>query len=207
MHCQQGGEGWACSGLLNAFRRFSGGFKSFLGSVVNRPDRLRAPVWPVRVLALFTCCAPVLPVVWTGLTGQSWVVAPALSHVVFCKHLSRGSCIGSGGALCGFFELWFGGLRSLLEHSFVSDVSSLRGPRLVFFRWSFSFSLFGFRSPIGVSFYSSLFLFFSFGLLYVCVVNALIKGEIEDHVWFKDRWMVASWCDDWLTMLCGLILG
>jgi hypothetical protein len=136
MHCQQGGEGWACSGLLNAFRRFSGGFKSFLGSVVNRPDRLRAPVWPVRVLALFTCCAPVLPVVWTGLTGQSWVVAPALSHVVFCKHLSRGSCIGSGGALCGFFELWFGGLRSLLEHSFVSDVSSLRGPRLVFFRWS-----------------------------------------------------------------------
>jgi hypothetical protein len=35
------------------------------------------------------------------------------------------------------FELLFGGLRSLLEHSFVSDVSSrcpcLRGPRLDFF--------------------------------------------------------------------------
>jgi hypothetical protein len=30
----------------------------------------------------------------------------------------------------------------------------------------------------------------------VCVVNALIKGEIEDHVWFEDRWMVASWCDE-----------
>jgi hypothetical protein len=43
-----------------------------------------------------------------------------------------------------------------------------------------------------------LFLFFSFslGLLYVCVVNALIKREIEDHVWFEDRWMVASWCDE-----------
>jgi hypothetical protein len=26
----------------------------------------------------------------------------------------------------------------------------------------------------------------------VGVVNALIKGEIEDHVWFEDRWMVAS---------------
>jgi hypothetical protein len=26
----------------------------------------------------------------------------------------------------------------------------------------------------------------------VCVVNALIKEEIEDHVWFEDRWMVAS---------------
>jgi hypothetical protein len=26
----------------------------------------------------------------------------------------------------------------------------------------------------------------------VGAVNALIKGEIEDHVWFEDRWMVAS---------------
>jgi hypothetical protein len=26
----------------------------------------------------------------------------------------------------------------------------------------------------------------------VCAVNALIKGEIEDHVWFEDRWMVTS---------------
>jgi hypothetical protein len=29
-------------------------------------------------------------------------------------------------------------------------------------------------------------------LLYVGVINALIKGEIEDHVWFEDRWMIAS---------------
>jgi hypothetical protein len=29
----------------------------------------------------------------------------------------------------------------------------------------------------------------------------------EDHVWFTDRWIVASWCDEWLTTLCGLILG
>jgi hypothetical protein len=64
---------------------------------------------------------------------------------VVCMHSSRGSCIGSGGAcmcaggaLCGFFELCFGGLRSLLELCFVLDVSSrcpcLRGPRLVFFK-------------------------------------------------------------------------
>jgi hypothetical protein len=33
-------------------------------------------------------------------------------------------------------------------------------------------------------------------LLFVGVVNALIKGEIEDHVWFEDRWMVASMCDE-----------
>jgi hypothetical protein len=43
--------------------------------------------------------------------------------------------------------------------------------------------------------------FFSFPFLLgyymcVCVVNALIKGEIEDHVWFEDRWMVASWFDE-----------
>jgi hypothetical protein len=41
------------------------------------------------------------------------------------------------GELFVVFELWFGGLRSLFEHSFVSDVSShfpcLRGPRFVFF--------------------------------------------------------------------------
>jgi hypothetical protein len=47
-----------------------------------------------------------------------------------------------------------------------------------------------------VSFYLFLFFFFSLVLLHVCVVNALIKGEIEDHVWFEDRWMVASLCDE-----------
>jgi hypothetical protein len=40
------------------------------------------------------------------------------------------------------------------------------------------------------------FLFFSLRLLYMGVVNALIKGEFEDHVWFEDRWMVASCCDE-----------
>jgi hypothetical protein len=49
---------------------------------------------------------------------------------------------------------------------------------------------------VGVYFYSFLFFFFSLLLLFVGVVNALIKGEIEDHVWFEDRWMVASLCDE-----------
>jgi hypothetical protein len=30
----------------------------------------------------------------------------------------------------------------------------------------------------------------------MCVVNALIKGEIDDHVWFEDQRMVAYWCDE-----------
>jgi hypothetical protein len=48
-----------------------------------------------------------------------------------------GACMCAGGALCGFLAL-VGVLRSLLEHGFVSDVSSrcpcLRGPKLIFFR-------------------------------------------------------------------------
>jgi hypothetical protein len=56
--------------------------------------------------------------------------------------------------------------------------------------------LFGFRSLVGSSFYSFLFFFFSVVLLFAGVVNALIKEEIEDHVWFEDQWMVASWCDE-----------
>jgi hypothetical protein len=33
------------------------------------------------------------------------------------------------------------------------------------------------------------------------------SSNLEDHVWFEDWWMVASLCDEWLTTLCGLILG
>jgi hypothetical protein len=56
--------------------------------------------------------------------------------------------------------------------------------------------LFGFQSLVEVFFYLFLFFFFSLVLLFEGVVNALIKGEIEDHVWFEEGWMVASWCDE-----------
>jgi hypothetical protein len=40
-------------------------------------------------------------------------------------------------------------------------------------------------------FFVSFFYFcFFYELVTICVVNALIKGEIED------RWMVSSWCDE-----------
>jgi hypothetical protein len=52
--------------------------------------------------------------------------------------LAQGELAYVQGELFVLFEFWFGGLCSLLEHSFVSDVSSrcpcLRGPRLVFFK-------------------------------------------------------------------------
>jgi hypothetical protein len=67
---------------------------------------------------------------WTGLTGQSKAEVAAL----FAKWFA---CIGSGGValvqgeiacvqgeLFIDFEPWFGGLHSLFEHNFVSDVSS-----------------------------------------------------------------------------------
>jgi hypothetical protein len=53
-----------------------------------------------------------------------------------------------------------------------------------------------------------MFVSFLFSLVtFVWVLSMHLKGEIEDHVWFEDRWVVASLCDEWLTTLCGLILG
>jgi hypothetical protein len=106
----------------------------------HRSDRWWWPVWPVRAELMQLLCF----------------------LQVVCMLSSRGSCIGSGGSLhvcrrssLWLFELCFG-LCSLLEHSFVSDVSihcpCLRGPRLIFFKWSCSLPLFGFRSLVGVSF-------------------------------------------------------
>jgi hypothetical protein len=104
------------------------------------------------------------------------------------------------GELFVLFELWIGGLCPLLEHGFVSDVSSrcpcLRGPRFVLLQVILLFAFLWLSIACLEFFYSFLFFFFSLGLLYVCVVNALIKGEIEDHGWFEDRWMIASWCDE-----------
>jgi hypothetical protein len=47
-----------------------------------------------------------------------------------------------------------------------------------------------------IPFYSFLFVSFPLVLLYVGVFNALIRREIEDHVWLENQWMVASWCDE-----------
>jgi hypothetical protein len=156
-----------------------------------------APVWPIEVTSLTSQSAGPVHMLHTGLTGgvdrsdrwcrPVWPVRAELMQLLcFFKWFA---CIHPGGVAlvqgelaCVQGELWFGGLRSLLKHSFVSDVSSrcpcLRGLRFVFFKWSFSLPFFGFRSLVGVSFYSFLF-FFSLGLLYVCVVNALIKGRLR----------------------------
>jgi hypothetical protein len=136
---------------------------------------------------------------------------------VVCMHSSRGSCIGSGGAcmcavgaLCGFRALvwWF----ALFAWAYfcLGCVESLPLPKgsetcllQVFLPFAFLW--------LSIAYWSFLFIhFFLISFLlgyYLCVFNALIRGEIEDHAWFEDRWMVASRCDEWLTTLCGLILG
>jgi hypothetical protein len=101
---------------------------------------------------------------------------------------SEGAFICAGGALCGVRALvwWF---ALFAEHGFVSDVSSCC-PCLVR-DLSFSSDLVLCLSLAFDRLLSFLFSrFFSFpflvGYKILCVVNALIKGEIEDHVWFED---------------------
>jgi hypothetical protein len=217
MHCQQGGEVWACFGLLDAFRRFSGGFEPFLGSVAHRSDRSRSPVLPVRVLILFTCCTPVWPVVLTGLTGPGWADASALFSSSGLHAFVQGELHWFRGSLhvCRGSSLWFSSFSwcfvlfawAQFCLGCVEPLPFPKGSETCFLQVILLLPFFGFRSLVGVSFYSFLFFFFSLVLLFVGVVNALIKGEIDDHVRFEDRWMVASWCDEWLTTLCGLILG
>jgi hypothetical protein len=122
---------------------------------------------------------------------------------------SGGSCICAGGALCGVWALvrWFAlfvwawfclGCVEPLPLPKGSETCLLQVTLLFAFLW---------LSNACWGLFSFVCFFFFLVLLHVCVVNALIKGEIEDHVWFEDRWMVASLCDEWLTTLCGLILG
>jgi hypothetical protein len=168
--------------------------------VAHRSDRWCWSVWLVRAeLLQLPCC-----------------------QVVFCMHSSRelhwfrGSLHVCRGSSLWFFELWFGGLHSLLEHSFVSDVSSrypcLRGPRFVFFKCSCSLPLFGFRSLVGVSF---LFIFSRVTLCGCCQcthqggdwVPCVVRGLVDGR--FLVWWVIDNvvWTNSWLSIAgagCGL---
>jgi hypothetical protein len=147
---------------------------------------------------------------------------------------NREKCICSGGAwgslhLC-IWELFFAWIlvvlfcrwcRALLPHleestileHFISVVSSrfpcLRGPRFFSLKWSFLGFCLAFDLLLEL-FLSFLFFFlFSLNWLLVCVVNALIKGEIEDRsfrgpvdgrswLW----WVIDNvvWTDSWSSI-------
>jgi hypothetical protein len=105
----------------------------------------------------------VWPVWLTGLTSveQGWSRCSVLQRWFACIR-SGGVAFVQGELACVqeepfvVFELWIDGLCSLLEHGFVSDVSSrcpcLRGPRHVFFKWSCSLPFLWLRALVGVSF-------------------------------------------------------
>jgi hypothetical protein len=82
---------------------------------------------------------------WSNRPGQiEQVFALCCISVLHCCIVQGKCALAQGelayvhGELFVLFKLWIGGLRSLLEYGFVSDVSSrcpcLRGPRLVFFK-------------------------------------------------------------------------
>jgi hypothetical protein len=205
MHCQQGGKfelEMACCTHLEGFQVVSSYFWALAVSHV-------ASAWPVMgtgLTGVVPRCWAIFPPIWsvrvTGLIVESWADAAALFHEVVRMHSSRGSCMCAWWAPCDF-ELWCGGLRSILEHSFVSDVFShypcLRGPRLVFFKWSFYVPLFGIRSLVGVSFYSFLFFFFSLVFFYLWVLSMhTSRGRLRTMCGLRTSgWSLPGVMSDW----------
>jgi hypothetical protein len=165
MHCQHGGEVWACFGLLHAYIRFPSGFELFLSSCssqvaigltggVHRSDRCECKELGYLVLRFDWC------------RGAVWPVRARL-----------------GGALCGFLYLIWWLVLFAWACFCLSCVESLPLPKgtetcLLQVILHFAFPL-GCNHLLKFSF-SRFFSFpFLFGYQNVCVVNALIKGEIE----------------------------
>jgi hypothetical protein len=201
MHCQQGGEVWAWNGLLHAFRRFLSGFELFLssggfpGGIDLTGEGHRSDLCSSQVLGDFAQRSD----------RWGWSVWPMRAELMQL--------------LC--FMRWFGCIRP-------GGVALVQGEHFVVFELGWWFSLFAWAwfylrcvEPLPLPKRSEtcllqvIFLFDFLWLSIVCwsfflFVSFLFlfsRVMIEDNVWFEDRWMVASWCDEWLTTLCGLILG
>jgi hypothetical protein len=105
------------------------------------------------------------------------------------------------GDLFVVFELWFGCLRSLFEHSFVSDVSSrcpcLRGLKLVFIKWTFSLPVW--LSIACWSFFLSVSFPFLVSCYYMCVLSMQSsRGRLRTmHSSRTDGWSLPCLMSDW----------
>jgi hypothetical protein len=188
---------WAlmCTGLTGRGHRSDRSECWSYAHVGHRSDQWWWAVWPVRAEVVQLPC---------------FQVVCALVHEEL--HWFRGSMhVCRGNSLCIFRALfrWFAlfawalfclGCVELLPLPKVSDTWLLQVILLFVFVWlsiaCWSFFLF-------VSF---LFLFSVVTFVWVLLMHSS-RGEIKDHVWFEDRWMVVSLCDEWFTTLCGLILG
>jgi hypothetical protein len=100
----------------------------------------------------------------------------------------------AGGALCGFSS--FDSVVCALCLSFALSRILPKGSETCFLQVILLFAFVCLSIACWNFFLFVSCFFFSLVLLHVGVVNALIKGDIEDHVWFEDRWMVASLCDE-----------
>jgi hypothetical protein len=199
MHCQQGGEVWARNGLLHAYRRFPSGFELFLssGSFPGGTSLTGGGHQSDR------CSSQVLGdlVHRSDQWGLSWCrcsVSWSGSHAFVQGelHWFRGSLNVCRGSSMWFFEflVWWFALFAWAWFCLecVEPLPLPKGSKTCLLQVILFFAFVWLRSLVEVSFYSFIFFFFSLVLLFVGVVNSLIKGEIEDHVWFEDRWMVAS---------------
>jgi hypothetical protein len=203
MHWQQGGERKVekrCIASLKPIPRVKGELVHFfcvfllLGGVVC----CTKSTWPVLGTSLTGFCGIGL----TGFWNRPDRIVPRFGTC------SGGACICAGGALicvCSYC--------SLLEHGFVSDVSSrcpcLRGPRLVFFKWSCSLPFFGFQSLVGAFFYLFIF-FFLFSDYQMCVLSmhasrgdwgpCVVQGPVDGR--FLVWWVIDNvvWTDSWLSI-------
>jgi hypothetical protein len=123
---------------------------------------------------------------------------------------SGGACMSAGGVLYGFRALvWWFALFAWACYCLgcVEPLPLPKGFETCLLQVIFLFA-FVWLSIACWSFFLFISFLFLFSQVTICVCcQCTHQGEIEDHVWFKDRWMVASWCDEWLTTLCGLILG
>jgi hypothetical protein len=141
---------------------------------------------------------------WWNRSDRFW--EPAWPVCAQGWHLSRGSLHMCRGSSC---VLWWFVLFAWAWFCLgcVEPLPLPKGSETCLLQVILFFAFLGFRSLVEVSFFCFFSVSFSLCLPNVCVVNTLFKGEIEDHVWFEDQWMVASLCDEWLTTLCGLTLG
>jgi hypothetical protein len=102
MHCQQGGDGCEGKVLLDAFRRFLGGFEPFLGScssqmVTGLTDQ---GCWPCAEVGHWSnrCYGSVGP-------ARAKLMQPLCFVKRFACIRPMGAFMCAGGALCGFRAL------------------------------------------------------------------------------------------------------
>jgi hypothetical protein len=169
-------------------------------AVSNRPNRFWKPIWPVLV-------EPAWPVMGTGLTGLCLELALDQGELAYVQ----------GELLCALVVC-----ALCLSMVFVSDVSSrcpcLKGPRLVFFKWSCLLPFSAFDRLMEFLFSFCFFSIFLFSLFTKCVCcqcthqggdwgPCLVRGPMDGRllVW----WVIDNvvWTDSWLSIAgagCGL---